>query len=215
MEAINLDEIRTQLKGKPFYRMVEHHLDGKTQDKRIYELQGTIAMLPGKLQKLAEDFIAHWNQRAYNNEFWQTDTSNVFDEIVADAEDVISEAGLHFDDKTLFKMFNIVVLSYAQRAYNQPEIKKSMGLKKNSSAWLSTLSLLYPVNVMVHIATTKTPATLSLVLGYGLSNLGCLLAAAGIFRGTFRIFGLKKRLHVFVAAIIFFLIGTLFSYISP
>ena len=215
MEAINLDEIRTQYKGKPFYRVVEQHLDRKDQDKRIYELQGTIAMLPGKLRILTEDFIHHWNHRAFDKNFWKTDSSDVFKEIITDAEDVIVEAGLQSDDKTLFKMFNIIVLSYAQRAYNQPEMKKCMGIKSKNPAWLSALSLFYPINVMVHMATTKTPATLSLVLGYGLSNLGYLLVAAGIFKGTFRIFGLKKRLYVFVAAILFFSIGTFLSYISP
>ena len=214
MEDIILEEIRTELKGKPFCRMVEQHLDRKDQDKRIYELQGTIAMLPSEVQNLAEVFIDRWIQRAYDKNFWQTDTSFVFDEIITSAKDFLLDAGLQFDDKTLYKMYNIAVLSYAHKAYNQPKMKKCMGIKSKSSAWLSSLSLLYPVNVMVYIATTKTPATLSLVVGYGISNLGYLLAAAGIFRGTFRIFGLKKRLHVFVAAIFFFLIGTFLLYIS-
>ncbi len=86
-------------------------------------------------------------------------------------------------------------------------------MKNGGFPWLSAISLLYPVSATVYIST-QTPARPLMILGYGLANLGYLLAAAGMFKGTFKIFGFKKRRHVFTAAVIFFLIGTILSTIG-
>lgn len=50
-----------------------------------------------------------------------------------------------------------------------------------------------------------------MVIGYGLANLGYVMFAAGIFAGTFLIFGITKRWQVFVGAIVAFLVGTILS----
>lgn len=56
--------------------------------------------------------------------------------------------------------------------------------------WPSAVALLYPIGATINIAMTPAPA--AMVAGYGIGNLGYALIAAGIFSGTFRIFGLKK-----------------------
>lgn len=57
--------------------------------------------------------------------------------------------------------------------------------------WVSALSLLYPISATIYIAES-TPAPPVMITGYGLANLGYLLFAAGIFTGTFGVFGLKR-----------------------
>lgn len=42
-----------------------------------------------------------------------------------------------------------------------------------------------------------------MVVGYGLANLGYLLFAAGIWKGSVRILGLKNRWHVLGSAVVF------------
>lgn len=76
--------------------------------------------------------------------------------------------------------------------------------------WISALSLLYPISATIRIATS-TPAPPIMIAGYGLANLGYLLFAAGIFTGTFGVFGLKRRWQVLALAAICFAIGTLLS----
>jgi len=76
--------------------------------------------------------------------------------------------------------------------------------------WASTLSLLYPVSATIYIAT-RTPASSSMVAGYGLANLGYLLFGAGILSGKFGIFGLTKRWQVLALALVFFVLGTFLS----
>jgi len=170
-------------------------------------------MLPEEARGLVEGFIDRWNLRAYDRAFWQTDTASVFDEITEDAKNVFSDIGLAFDDDMLFNMFNIVVLSYAYSAYDQSKMREFMGIKLSTFPWVSAISLLYPIGAAIYIAM-QTPARPPMILGYGLANLGYLLVGAGVFKGTFRILGLKKRWHVLVAGTIAFLIGTFLSNIA-
>lgn len=79
--------------------------------------------------------------------------------------------------------------------------------------WFSALSLLYPITAMAYIATW-TPATPTIVVGYGAANFAYLLLVAGIFTGTFRVFGLRKRWQVFALAVGCFVLGTYLSNIS-
>ena len=213
LKPINLSELRAGFAGRPFSKVINHHLNRQSQDQRIQGINGTITMLPEEARGLVEGFIDRWNLRAYDRAFWQTDTASVFDEITEDAKNVLSEIGLHTDDEMLFNMFNIIVLSYAYSAYDQPKMREFMGIKVSIFPWVGALCLLYPIGAGVYIAT-QPGARPPMIVGYGLANLGYLLIGAGIFRGTFRVFGLKKRWHVLVAGAIAFLIGTFLSNIG-
>lgn len=212
-QTVSLSELRAGFEGRPFSHLIDHHLNRQSQDQRIQGINGTIAILPEESRGLVEGFIDRWNLRAYDPAFWQTNTASVFDEITEDAKNVLSDIGLAVDDDMLFNMFNIVVLNYAYSAYDQPKMREFMGIKAPIFPWVSAISLLYPIGAGVYIAT-HTPARPSMIVGYGLGNLGYLLIGAGIFKGTFRIFGLKKRWHVLVAGVIAFLIGTFLSNIG-
>jgi hypothetical protein len=110
----------------------------------------------------------------------------------------------------VFNMFNIVVLSYAYSAYDQPKMREFMGLVGARVSWPSAVALLYPISATIYIAGW-TLAGPSMVAGYGLASLGYLLFGAGLWAGTFRILGLKKRWQVFSAALVAFLVGTVLS----
>jgi hypothetical protein len=77
----------------------------------------------------------------------------------------------------------------------------------------SAISLLYPISATVYMAT-QTPATIMTIIGYGLTNLGYLLLAAGIFAGKFSIFKLRRRWQVFTAALILLVIGIILTNIN-
>jgi len=210
---INLSELRAGFEGKPLRELIRHHLTCQSQARRIKGINGTVAILPEEARGVVEGFIDQWNLRVYDRDFWESDTALIFDQITQDAYNVFSEMGLSTNDEMLFNMFNIIVLSYAYSAYDQPKMREFMGISVPVFPWVSASSLLYPVGATVYIAT-QTPASPSMIMGYGLVNLGYLLFGAGIVKGTFRIFGLKKRWQVFVVAVIVFLIGTVLSNIS-
>ena len=72
----------------------------------------------------------------------------------------------------------------------------------------STISLLYPIVAMIYIAT-KIPEV-PVILGYGLSQLGFVMFFAGVYKGTFLVFNLDKRLQVLVVAIVCVGMGFIF-----
>jgi hypothetical protein len=212
-QTINPSELRAGFAGRPFYELIHHHLNRQSQDQRIQGINGTIAMLPEQARGLVEGFIDRWNLRAYDQDFWKMDAALVFDEITEDSRNAFSELGIDTDDEMLVNIFNIIVLSYAYSAYDQPKMREFMGVKCSIFPWVSVISLLYPLGAGVYIAT-RTPASTPMIVGYCLANLGYLLIGAGIIKGTFRILGLKKRWHVLAAGAIAFLIGTLLSNIG-
>lgn len=207
MKRINFSELRANFTGTRFSDLVQHHLRRQSQRQRIQGVQGTIALLPKAARGLAEEFIDRWNSRIYDRFFWQRDTSEVFDEIVADARIVLRPLGLEKDDEAAFNLFNIIVMNYAYSSYDQPKMREFMGIAGRKFPWQSAVCLLYPVGATIYLGSA-TLAGAAAVIGYGISNLGYLLFAAGIFTGTFRVLGLKTRWQVFGVAIVSFLLGT-------
>jgi hypothetical protein len=130
MEKLNVEQLRSQFKAKPFYRLVEHYL---TKEKRTNELKeavlATIDLLPPSLRQLSIAFIERWNEYSYEREFWQKDTSKVFSEIIDDARAALAWFDAPTDDETLFNMFQMVVLSYAYSASDQPSMREFIGIQ--------------------------------------------------------------------------------------
>jgi len=128
-QTVNLSKLKAGFEGRPFSQLIDHILNRQSQDQRIQSINETIAMLPEEARGLVEGFIDRWNLRAYDQAFWQMDTVSVFDKITEDAKTVLAEKGLYTDDETLFNMFNIIVLSYAYSAYDQPNLREFIGIK--------------------------------------------------------------------------------------
>ncbi|MFZ1557410.1 MAG: hypothetical protein WAT38_14605 [Nitrospira sp.] len=210
MQSINLPDLRAQFAGTRLRELVQHHLRRQSQRRRIDGLQATINLLPEVARGVAEGFIDRWNAHVYDQEFWERDTSEVFDDIIADARTVLRPLDLETDDEAAFNLFNIVVMNYAYSAYDQPKMREFMGILGGSFPWPSALGLLYPITAIVYVGTA-TPAGAAMVVGYGIANLGYLLFVAGVFGGTFQIRGLNNRWQVFAAAVAAFLLGTLLS----
>ena len=209
MKPINFAELRSQFTGTRFCDLVQHHLRRQSQRERTQGVHGTIALLPATARPLAEGFIDRWNARVYDREFWRRDTASVFDEIIVDAHNTLRPLGLANDDEAAFNLFNVVVMSYAYSAYDQPKMREFMGIREQLP-WPSVIALLYPVSTVAYIAT-RTPTGIPTAIGYGLANLGYLLFAAALFAGTFRALGLKTRWRTIVAAVISFAVGTVLS----
>jgi len=128
MEKIDLAKLKVGFQEKPFNQLVKHHLK-KQNTRQLFEgALGTKAMLPASAQPLCEGFIDRWNERVYDREFWHLDTAQVFSNIIEDARLLLETAGVLTDDETLFNMFQIVVLSYAYSASDQPNMRKFIGI---------------------------------------------------------------------------------------
>jgi hypothetical protein len=210
MQQIDLYRLREGYRGTRYADLIQHHLERQTPQQRAAAIRGTIQMLPLRIQPSIEGFIDRWNAKAYDQSFWESDTAAVFDEISADARELLARSALIADDETVFNVFNIITLSYASSAAGQPKMRAFMGIEGRSSfpIW-STLALLIPVAAFLRIS--NTPAELGVRFGYLLTQLGYVLFVAGVVTGTFRVFGLTSRRWVLSAAVVVFIMGTIMS----
>lgn len=213
LRPINFDQLREQYRGTLYAELIQHHLERQTPEERRRGLEGTRSLLPTRVQPAVEGFIDRWNERAFDAAFWQRDTVDVMDAIVSDARALLASLDVPAEDETLFNVFNIVTMSYAYSAADQPKMRAFMGLNepRRFPVW-SALSLLVPVVAFVRISST--PASATTQVGYALAQLGYVMFAAGVITGTYGIFGLKKRVHVIGGAIAAFAIGTALSNIG-
>ena len=151
-----------------------------------------------------ETFVTRWCSKACASDFTKVDCAIALDKITDDAKTFFPLDSNQFSDDLLFDIFNCVVLRYAENVENEPQFSQIV-LGGTMFPWGSFLTLLYPVMAMLYILST--PAQLPYVIGYTIFQLGYLLIASGIFVGTFRILGLNRRLHIFIAAAICMAVG--------
>ncbi len=208
MTTVDLDQLRAQYSGSRYAQLVERHLYRQTPAQRMAGVAGTVRLLPAPIQPLVEGFIDRWNERAYDAAFWSRDTAAVFDEIIADGRRLLASASVDQDDETLFNLFNIITLSFAYSAHDQPKMRKFMGLKTAGFPIASAVALVVPIAALLRIRST--PANTSLVIGYVISQLAYVLLVAGFF-GSFRILGLQNRKQVWGTAAVAFVIGLVLS----
>ena len=91
-----------------------------------------------------------------------------------------------------------------------PVVREERVVKTNNGAKnfnASTISLLYPLVAMIYIATK---AEVPVIFGYGLFQLGFVMFFAGVYKGTFLVFNLDKRLQVLVVAVACVSMGFIF-----
>jgi len=82
-------------------------------------------------------------------------------------------------------------------------------MKKGKLNFPSTYFLLYPLLGMIYIRTYTTDT--NTILGYGLSQLGYLMIASGIIKGTFLVFDLENRFKTIIFGILSLFVGVVLS----
>jgi hypothetical protein len=207
---VNLKELRQGFAGTKFRDLIVHHIAKQKQVDRERGIQATLSVFPDSARPAVERFHRHWMDRIHESDLWRADTAIVFDELIAEAQKVLSEADGEFGDQDAFDLFNLVVLTFACAACEDPGVRKTAGILDRGLPWASLLSLLYPVSAGLYLyVRSGGEASPTVIAGYALANLGYLLFAAGLLFGSFRLFGLSKRSHVLAAAIAAWIVGTL------
>ena len=130
---LTLDTIEEQFRGTKFNQLVEHHLKTMTPGTRKQSVLATAEDIGNGFTQLdSMDWIDRWNAKVYNKEFWQTDTSTVFREIIDDARIFLRSRNItDFTDDSLFNMFNIIVMGFAYSAEDQPKMREFIGIKRS------------------------------------------------------------------------------------
>ena len=136
---LTLDKIEEQFRGTKFNQLVEHHLKTMTPSARKQSVLDTADEIGhGFTQFHSMEWIDRWNDKVYNKEFWQTDTSIIFREIVDDARVFLCSRNItDFTDDSLFSMFNIIVIGFAYSAEDQPKMREFIGIKRSGGCLLA------------------------------------------------------------------------------
>jgi hypothetical protein len=130
---VDIEKLRAGLYGKPIHLLVEAHCkkakgfgSGAKKKYLIASLRGTINMLSPPVQALATDFADRWVNPtlAHDRSFWDTGSDEILFRITEDVSDYLKSLGLVADSETRFNLFQIVLLSWAYLALDQPNILK-------------------------------------------------------------------------------------------
>jgi len=135
MKPIDIEEVKSGFRGKSYNELVQYHIKRQNIRQLAAGIEGTKGMLPKEL--LSSDMLNHfdeffnrWNHKAYDSSFWRGDCADVFTNIINDASNVLLQAKIKPDNETLFNIFQIVTLSFAFAASQQPKMRKFAGIKK-------------------------------------------------------------------------------------
>jgi len=135
VKPINIDEVKSGFRGKPYNALVQYHIKRQNTKQLATGIEGTKGMLPKEvllpdMLNRFDEFFDRWNSKAYDASFWREDCAEVFTHIMNDASNVLLQAKIKPDDETLFNIFQIVTLSFALAASLQPKMRKFAGIKK-------------------------------------------------------------------------------------
>ena len=75
--------------------------------------------------------------------------------------------------------------------------------------WISALGLIFAI--LKTYSASNYPLSYIELTGYFFTMNSYMLCISGVFKGTFLIFGLKKRIHVLTLSIVFFIFGIFLS----
>ena len=210
---------------RPFRELVLHHLERESATQMRQAVMGEVAALPKELQPMVGSYIDKLNEQLLpRREFWQESTCRDSLNAVLDLSN--EHLGLSFElpvdvakmsgveQELALELFQIATLSFAYSAVDQPKARKFMGIP-TKFPWPSTIALLYPLTAgasayqQALVAAHPDPGLVA--LGYGMTNLGYLLAAAGLLFGRFGAFRLRSRRAVLGTGLAAFLLGMFIS----
>ena len=172
-------------------------------------------------------FIDLCEKISTTDEFLQKDTFEVFDQFTTIASIILKDLDVSTDlEEAQFNLFNHAINIFALKAHNDSSYRKKLienvalsaqdGEIKGAKFLWSGLSLLYPTYASIWLTLQNSSyAYWSTILGYGIVQLGYILIAAGVIKGTFNVFRLQKRSHVFGAAVVCQIVGLYFYNLYP
>lgn len=126
MQSFDLAELEKKFRGKPFSCVIQAHLE-KTKTKYFSSLiTDTIQLLPEDVQGYSSNWISRWESRVHDSQIYNGECDEVLKLVTKDAKAFLQKNHYQskMDDKLLFYMFQLIVLSYAEKAAIDKQIRK-------------------------------------------------------------------------------------------
>ena len=127
---VDLDQLAEQFKGSEYRKLVEQHLR-RVGSKLELAIGAAISACTNTERQVSEGLIDYYNQKGYEQDFWQRDCAEVLQEVYACFEERMSQTGVPADEKGKFNMFQIITMNFALQARDQRWLRKFAGIRKS------------------------------------------------------------------------------------
>lgn len=115
--------------GDSVASLVDHELRTQSQDARLALLAFLRDRMPAEVQSAQDDLVARWMARGGEPAFWQSNTTHLLQAAIADAKDAIASVKHPPHGEMELGMVFTIVLEFAVRAHDDPELRLCMGLR--------------------------------------------------------------------------------------
>ena len=124
-----------------FNELIEHYYIARSAEALEIAIHDKSALLPiqfeestgGYILYRVERFLDECNEFSKEKAYWGKDTGTIFDQITDHASAWLTLMGVDENvNDTKFLLFQLVVLTFALKAHNDPLLKEEMGIKEES-----------------------------------------------------------------------------------
>lgn len=206
MQTLDGLERKEGERNRTLREYVAYHLGAQDHGTRLAAIASHFGLLPQEIRHSVVESVAALVIAAREPEFWRTESVAFCGDIKRQLEKQMNRHNLVADDQILLHALQVSVMSLAHQVESNAALRRIAGIP-SPIPWVSAISLVYPLLAYLN-ARSATGSSL-VALAVGVTNLGYLLLAAGLYAGSFKVFKLNSRLPVLLTAIAAILIGVM------
>jgi hypothetical protein len=109
--------------------LVDHELRTQDQDARRALIATLRDRMPTEVQRAQDELVARWMARGDEPALWRSNTTDLLQAAITDAKDAIASVKHPPHSEMALGMLYTVVLEFAARAHDDPELRLRMGLR--------------------------------------------------------------------------------------
>ena len=129
-QGIDLDDLRRKFAGTRYRDLVQYHIGHQALPDLERCIAGAMEQLPAPVLAGLEAAVDEWNEAARDEDFWGTDTGEVFDSMLETARRLFRDHDAPATEEDLFNVFQVFVLTHAAAASEDRGLRRFAGIRK-------------------------------------------------------------------------------------
>ena len=132
--SIQIQALAKQYTGASLAKLVETHVKRLKAHQLSDAIQETYLKFPEAFRPAADEFSLNYSQAWMGPKMVSGDLGEMFLQAVGFGKEFAEKRGINLDEEQAFELFNLTVMRVAHFAHNNPNFRKSIGIKKG---WFS------------------------------------------------------------------------------